>query len=51
MNIGYNIVITERMPLSIDFKSIFTSISLNVLNIELKKDLNTDKSENFNTDI
>ena len=35
----------------INFKNVFISISLNVLNIELKKDSDTDESENFNVDV
>ncbi len=39
------------MLLSIDFGNIFISISLNISNIELEKDLNIDESKNFNIDI
>ncbi len=39
------------MLLLINFKNIFISILLNVSNIELKENSNTDESENFNTDV
>ncbi len=41
----------EQMPFPIDLKSAFTLISLNISNIELKEDSDTDESENFNTGI
>jgi len=36
------------MLFSIDFGNAFISISLNILDIELKKDSDIDKSEEFN---
>ncbi len=41
----------ERMPLSIDFGNVFTLISLNILNIELKEDSDINESENFNANV
>ena len=41
----------EQMLFFIDFGNAFISISLNVLNIELKEDLNTDELENFNASV
>ncbi len=41
----------ERTLLSIDFGNVFILIPLNISDIELKKDLNTDESENFNTSV
>ena len=41
----------KRTPLSIDFKSVFALISLNISNIELKEDSNINDSENFNINI
>jgi len=39
------------MLLSIDFGSVFISISLNISDIELKEDLDIDESKNFNTNV
>ncbi len=39
------------MLLSINFRKTFILIPLNISDIELKEDLNIDKSENFNVDI
>jgi len=36
---------------SIDFRNVFTLISLNILDIELEEDLDIDKSEKFNINI
>ncbi len=33
------------------FQNVFTSISLNISDIELKEDLDIDKSKNFNIDV
>ncbi len=41
----------ERIPLLIDFENVFTSILINVLDIELEEDSNTYKSKNFNVDV
>jgi len=39
------------MSLSIDFENIFILISLNILNIELEKNSDINKSKNFNINI
>jgi len=39
------------MLLSFDFKNVFISILLNVSDIKVKEDLNTDELKNFNIDI
>ncbi len=41
----------EQMLLSIDFRNVFISISLNILNIEPEEDSDIDESEKFNIDI
>ena len=41
----------KRILLSIDFGSAFVSIPLNILDIELEKDLDTDELKNFNISI
>ena len=51
VNIERNIVMIERILSSIDFKSVFTSISLNILDIELEEDSDIDESEEFNADV
>ncbi len=42
---------TERIPLSINFKNTFVLISLDILDIEVEEDLDIDKLENFNINI
>ncbi len=42
---------TERILFLINFGNVFISISLNILDIEPKEDLDIDESENFNVDI
>jgi len=39
------------MLFPINFKSVFISILLNILDIELKENLNINESENFNVGI
>ncbi len=39
------------MPLSINFRSVFISISLDISDIEVEEKSDTDESKNFNTDI
>ncbi len=41
----------ERILLPIDFENVFISIPLNVSDIELKEDSDTNKSKNFNINI
>ncbi len=41
----------KRISFFINLGNAFISISLNILDIELKEDLDIDKSENFNIDI
>ena len=41
----------KRMLFLFNFRNIFVIISLNVSDIELKENLNTDESKNFNIDI
>ena len=47
----YNIAIVERMLSFIDFGNVFISIPLNILDIELEEDSDTDESEEFNADV
>ncbi len=51
VDIEYNIVIIERILFFIDFRNVFTSISLNASNIKLKENSDIDKSKEFNIDI
>ncbi len=51
MNIKYNIMMTEQMPLSFDFRNAFISISLNVFDIEAEEDSDINELQNFNVDI
>ena len=39
------------MPFSINFGNVFITISLNILDIEAKENLDIDKSENFNVNV
>jgi len=39
------------MPLPIDFENVFISTPLNISDIELKEDSDTDELENFNISI
>ncbi len=41
----------KRISFSINFGSVFISISLDILNIKVEEDSNIDKLENFNADI
>ena len=41
----------EWILLSSDFRNVFISIPLDISDIEVEKDLDIDKSENFNIDI
>ncbi len=41
----------ERILSSINFKNVFISIPLNILDIELEEDSDINESEEFNTDI
>ena len=41
----------KQILLLIDFKNIFISISSNILDIELKENLDIDELKNFNIDI
>ncbi len=41
----------KRILFFIDFESVFISIPLNILDIELKEDLDIDELENFNVNI
>ncbi len=41
----------ERISLFFDFGNVFTSISLNISDIEVKEDLNIDESKNFNISV
>ncbi len=41
----------ERIPLFINFGNMFISISLDILNIEVEEDLNTNELKNFNIDV
>ncbi len=41
----------KRILFFFDFENTFISISLNILNIELKKESDINESENFNIDI
>ncbi len=41
----------EQISLSIDFGNVFILIFLNILDIELKKDLDTNESKNFNVGV
>ncbi len=50
-NAERSIAMVERMLPPIDFGNVFTSIPLNVLNIELKENSDTDESEELNIDI
>ncbi len=51
VNIKCNVIIIEWTSFHIDFKNVFILISLNIFDIELKEDSNTNESENFNVDI
>ncbi len=46
-----NIVMVERISFLINFRNIFASISLNVLNIEAEEDSDINELKNFNIDI
>ena len=46
-----NVAIIKRMLFPFNFENIFASISLDILDIEVEKDSDTDESKNFNTDI
>ncbi len=41
----------KRIISSIDFRNVFTSIFLNILDIELEKETNIDESKEFNADV
>jgi len=51
VDIKRSIAITEQITFPIDFGNVFISIPLNISDIELKEDLDIDKSKNFNIDI
>ena len=50
-NIEYNITMVEWISFPIDFGNIFISILINISDIELKENLDTDESKNFNAGI